>query len=136
MIDIEAVQEGLAAAVAPVAGIRQALPALLDAINPPTWGCSEVEIDYDKTFGGAAGGLNEGVFSCGLFTSRGDDRSGIKLLNGFLVAGTIKAAVEVDRTLGGACKTLIVERVKGAYRLYQIGGTDYLGAIFDVRVWS
>ena len=132
MIDVEAVQEGLAKAVAPISGIKQALPAILDSINPPTWGCTEVEIDYNKTFGD----LNEGIFSGGLFTSRADDRAGIQLLNGFLNAGTVKAAIEADRTLGGACKTLIVERVKGAYRLYSIGGTDYLGAIFDVRVWS
>lgn len=135
-MDVEAIQEGLALAVKPVPGIRQAFAALPDAINPPTWGCVEVEVDYDQTFGPVANRLVEAVFSCGIFTSRGDDRAGRKWLSDLLSSGAIKSAIEADLTLGGRAKALRVERVKGAYRLYPIAGIDYLGATFDIRVWS
>jgi len=39
-------------------------------------------------------------------------------------------------TLGGTARTLRVERARGVGRLYEVGGVDYLGAQFDVRVWG
>ena len=138
-MDVQAVQQGLANAVKGLPGLKQALASLPDAIDPPTFACTEVEVDYNQTFGVGAGALSMPLFSCGLFTSRGDSDAGRRLLNGYLAvdgSSSVKFAIETDRTLGGACKNLIVERVRGAYRLYTIGGIDYLGATFDVRVWS
>lgn len=134
-MEVDDVQAAIADAVKTVPGILQSLPTLPDAIDPPSFGCTELELDYNQSFGG----LVITLYSFGLFTSRADDASGRSLLNTFLKptgAASIKAAIEADRRLGGACSNLIVERVRGAYRLYGIGGNDYLGAIFDVRVWS
>lgn len=129
------VQIGLAAAVkAHVAGITP-YATLPDSIAPPVFGCIEVEINYDQTFGH---GLDVGLFSCGVYTSRGDTQTGRDKLADFTArsgAASIKAAIETDKTLGSRCKTLHVERVRGAYRLYTIGGIDYLGAVFETRVW-
>lgn len=133
------IQQGIADAASVITGL-QTYAALPDAIDPPTLGVTELEWTFDGTFSGAAGyGLVEASYTVGVFTSRGDSDNGRKLLVEYLAptgSGSIKAALETDRTLAGACKTLIVERVRGAYRLYTIGGTDYLGALLDVRVWS
>jgi hypothetical protein len=78
-------------------------------------------------------------FQCGLFTSLGDTDSGRKMLMAYLVpfgTSSILAALEANKTLAGTAKTLIVTRVHGAYRLYEIGATQYLGAMIEVKVWA
>jgi len=138
-MDVQAIQQGLATAVTNVTGIEQALPSLTDAINPPTFAVTEFEMTYNQTFKGSGIGMVETLFSCGIYTSHGNSEAGRVALVGFLApsgSGSLKAAIETDRTLGGACATLLVERVRGAYRLYTISSIDYLGAILDVRVWS
>lgn len=136
-MDVAAIQQGMATAVVNVTGLKQAFATLPDSIEPPTFAPTEVEIDYDQAFG--AGSLTQNLFTCGVFTSRGDSQTGRAALAGFLAptgSGSIKAALESDRTLGGVAKTLRVERARGAYRLYTIGGIDYLGCMIDVRVWA
>ena len=49
--------------------------------------------------------------------------------------GSIKAALEADRTLGGLVDALVVAKRFG-YGVYDVGGIDYLGARFTVRVWG
>lgn len=142
-MDVAAVRTGLANAAAVVTyvdpgGITRtlrAVPYLADSIQPPTWVSGEVEIEYDLTFGR---GLDVVLVKGRLYTGRGDDLSGQALLDGFLKgsgAGSVKAALEADKTLGGVCKQLHVERVSG-YGLYQVAGIDYYGAKFDVKVWG
>ena len=124
----------LAPAEFTVSGLR-GYPSLPGAINPPVFAPTEFELAYHQTFGG----LVDLTFTCGLFTSKGDTDAGRKALLGFLApsgSGSVLAALETDKTLGGVCKTLIVRRVRGAYRLYEIGGTEYLGALVDVEVWA
>lgn len=138
-MDVEAIHEGLATAAGTVAGLRS-YASLPGSINPPVFAPTEFELNYNKTFKTAsAAGMSEILFTCGLFTSIGDDPTGRKALMGFLApsgSGSVKAALESDRTLSGVAKTLLVERVRGAYRLYEIGGVEYLGAMLDVRVWA
>jgi hypothetical protein len=135
-MDVQAIQAGLATAAATITGLASA-PTVPDSLNSlPIFAPAELEMNYDKAFGGA---LTEAVFTCALFTSRGDAESGRVALAGLMApagAGSIKAAIESDRTLGGAAKTLRVESVRGAYRLYTVAGVDYLGAMFQVRVWG
>lgn len=139
-MDIAAIQQGLATAAATITGLNT-FPALPESLNAtPAFAVVEFDLSYDQTFAGGQYGMVETLFSCGVYTSRGGDaqadRSALVAFLNPSGASSIKAALEADRTLGGACRTLIVERVRGAYRLYTIGGTDYLGAVFDVRVWS
>lgn len=134
MTDFQAIQTGLATAAATISGLRT-FSTLPGAINPPTFAPVELDLSYDQTFSG----LTQTLFTCGLYVSAGDDPTGRVALAGYLAptgTGSVKAALESDKTLGGVSKTLVVERVRGAYRLYNIGGTDYLGATFDVRVWA
>jgi hypothetical protein len=135
-MDFLAIHKGLATAAATVSGLRTAAK-LGDTVNPPFFAPIEHEIDYQQTFG--TSGMTTTVFTCGLFVSRGDTDAGQALLVEYLnPAGptSIRAALEADRTLGGAAKQLIVSRVRGSGRLYQVAGTDYLGAMYDVTVWA
>lgn len=134
-MDVEQIQQGLANAADTIAGL-QCLPALPGAIEPPTFAPVEFELAYHNTFSNARG-LTDLTFTCGVYAPDTDE--GRKLLVGFLTetgTGSIPAALESDKTLGGAAKTLIVQRVRGAYRLYEVGDTQYLGAMIDVRVWA
>lgn len=135
-MDYLAIHRGIAAAAGTITGLRTGVK-LADIVNPPYFAPVEHEIAYQQTFG--TSGLTETLFTCNLFVSRGDTDTGQALLVEYLnPAGStsIRAAIETDRTLGGTCKTLIVERVRGSGRLYQVGSTDYLGAVFDIRIWA
>jgi len=135
-MDVAAVQQGFATAAGAVSGLRT-YATLPDAINPPVFAVIEQDLDFQQTFG--VGGLTDTLFHPGVFVSRGDTPAGRTLLAGYIApdgAASIRAALETDRTLGGTCKTLIVERVRGSGRLYEIAGVMYLGATFDVRVWA
>lgn len=104
----------------------------------PSFEVGEFDIAYDKTFGTSAQRLSEVLVTCRVYTSRADDRSGhalLKQLLGARGAGSVKAALEADRTLGGLVEALQVERVRG-YGVYEVSGTNYYGARFDVRIWG
>ena len=134
-MDIEAIQQGLANAADTIAGLR-CYSALPGSINPPTFAKVEFELDYHGTFSPSRG-LTALVFTCGVYAP--DTDAGRKLLLPFIAeagASSVPAALEADKTLGGVAKTLVVQRVRGAYRLYEIGGVSYLGAMIDVKVWA
>jgi hypothetical protein len=131
-MDVRALQQGLSNAADTIAGLR-CYPTLPDLINPPAFAPVEFELAYHQTFGG----LTDITFVCGVYVP--NDPAGDKLLVGFVAAagaGSIPAALESDKTLGGVAKTLVVQRVRGAGRVYSIGGNPYLGATIDVRVWA
>jgi hypothetical protein len=133
-MDVDAIQQGLATAASTITGLR-GYASLPEAINPPVAAVTEFEMQYHQAFGG----LVEAMFTFGVFVSRADQPSGRAALTGYLApsgAGSLPAAIEADKTLGGVCKTLVVRRVRGAYRLYEIAGVEYLGALIDVEVWS
>jgi hypothetical protein len=134
-MDVELIQQALSDAADTITGLR-CYPALPGNIAPPTFAPVEFEMAYHGTFS-ASRGLTEMTFTCGVFAP--DSDQGRKLLVGFLAetgSGSVPAALESDKTLGGKAKTLVVQRVRGAYRLYNVGGTDYLGAMIDVKVWA
>lgn len=134
-MDLELIQQRLASAADVIAGL-QSLPALHGVINAPAFAVVEFEIEYHKTFS-AARGLSEVMFTCGVYAP--DSDQGRKILMPLLAetgASSVPAALEADKTLGGACKTLVVQRARGAYRLYTVGDTDYIGSMLDVKVWA
>lgn len=137
-MDVEAISEGLATAAGTISGLR-AFASLPGSINPPTFAVTEFTQQYHQTFS-PAGGMTVLEFACGIYSSYASDQeSGRKNLLKYLAesgSSSILQALEADKTLGGVCKTLKVVRVRGAYRLYTIGDTDYLGSIIDVVVWA
>lgn len=135
-MDFQAIQQGLANAAATIAGLNT-LPTVPPSITPPFFGVDTFQLDYHKTFG--ASGLTETLFECGLYVSEADVQTGKEQLVSYVAptgASSILAALESDKTLGGAAKAVKVERVRGAYQLYEIGNGKYIGAVFDVRVWA
>lgn len=134
-MDIAAIRAGLATAVGTIPGV-QVLPIVPDQVEPPAFSAGEVEIDYNQTF--STGGLTVLLCKGRLYSSRADNTAGQTNLDAYLAptgALSIKAAIEADKTLGGVCRTLRVERLHG-YGMYQVGGVDYYGAQFDVRIWA
>jgi len=133
-MDVQAIEQGLANAAAAITGLR-CFPTLPDSINPPTFAPVDLGIEYHQAFRG----LTNQLFTCGAYVSAGYTDAGRVLLAGYMAesgSSSIPAALEANKTLGGVCGDIIVERVRGAYRLYTVGGSDYMGAMFDVRVWA
>lgn len=146
-MDVEAIHEGIANAcnllpitIGSMTLKLRAYASLPGSIQPPVLAPVEMGGDYHQTFSGGSGaGLNAPTFQLGLFTSLGDLDSGRKILTACLAEtgpSSVLAALEADRTLGGKCKALIVTRYHGAYRLYEVGGTSYLGSMIEVKVWA
>jgi hypothetical protein len=136
-VDIPAIRKALADAVGTIAGV-QTFAVVPDQIVAPAFGAGEVEIDYDQAFRGGNAGLSVILCKGRLYAARAQGAPGQTNLDGYLASSgsqSVKAAIEVDKTLGGACATLRVENVRG-YGTYQVGGVDYYGAEFDVRVWA
>lgn len=133
-MDIIAVRAGLAANADIVQGLR-CYANLLDSINPPAFIVAEYEIEFDQTF---ARGLDVVLFTCAVRVARASERSGQNQLDGYFSGsggGTLKQALEADKTLGGAAQTLRVERIH-SYGQYEVGEEKYFGANIDIRVWG
>lgn len=94
---------------------------------------SDARIDFDQTYGR---GNDLIVATLQLLCSRADDREGQRMLNGYLRgsgAASVKAAIEADKTLAGACDSLHVAAMTGI-RAYEIGKVWYVGAEWTVRI--
>lgn len=131
-MDVEAVLVGLRDNASTIPELR-CYEYVPDSIAPPCFYPLEVEIDYDRAF---ARGMDELTVRCLLLVSRGSDRSGQRLLKGYLAGSgplSLKAALQTDRTLNGACDDLRVRRVAG-YRLYEHSGKEHYGAELDIHI--
>lgn len=131
-MDLDAVAQGLADAAGQITGLA-AFPYLPDSIPAPAFVVGDVRVDFDQTFGR---GLDQAVITCQVLLGRADDKASQSALNGYLSgagAPAVKAALETDGTLGGACDDVHVRRVIGR-RYYQVGDTQYVGAEFEVLV--
>lgn len=125
---------GLKTRLDTISGLR--VMAGLDMASVPAVIVGEVAVDYDQTFNGASGKVHEFTWTVRLYVSRADDRSAQDKLDAYLDgASGIKAALEADRTLGGAAETLRVTAMSG-YGVYEVAGQAYLGAEFSVSVWA
>ncbi len=136
-MDVASIRTALANAVNGISGLQRwaFIPGSLVA---PAWVAGEVTIDYDRTFRGGGAGLTEMVVKGRLYAGTADTPSGQAALDAYLTpsgATSIKAAIEADLTLAGTVRTLRVERVH-SYATYTVGGIDYYGAQFDIRVWA
>lgn len=131
-MDISAVRQGLANNASAIAGLN-CYGYVPDSISEPAFVAGQVDVDFT---GAMARGMDTVTVTCRVYVSRADDRAAQKLLDGYLSgsgASSLKAALEADPTLGGACHDVYVERVQG-YRWYLFGDTQYLGAELIVRV--
>lgn len=129
-MNLATVRTNLAAA-AEAAGDLDSLPYVPDSIAPPTLAVGRMQISYDQTMGG----LVVAVVTLHAFTSRADSEQGQDDLLPLLAPDGVKAAVETDRTLDGACQELRVESADGP-GLVEVGGVQFWSASWQIRVWG
>lgn len=109
-------------------------PYIPDTIDPPCMGVGRMLLKYDTAFRG----LVEYEVTLHVFASRADSWQGQDDLSAYMEptgSSSIKAALESDKTLGGACQTLRVESVEGP-GLVDVGGTQFWSSSWTVRVWA
>jgi len=133
-VTVGALRAGLATNLATITGLR-ANAIQPDNPTPPQAIIFPTSITFDRTF---KRGLDEYAFTITLIAGRQDARNGQAVMDGFCAptgTGSIKTAIESDKTLGGACQTLHVTELS-AYRSTSIGDTIYLTADFTVIVYA
>ncbi|MDF5755819.1 hypothetical protein [Spongiactinospora sp. TRM90649] len=103
-----------------------------DSTPVPCFFTGEYDIEYDKA---TDHGMDEAAITCYVLVSRTDIRSAQESLSRFAAGSgplSIKAAIETDRTLGGAVEDIRVIdfRTLGAEELDL---DDRIGGVFTVR---
>jgi len=134
MATVAALRSGLNTRLATISNV-QTSAYMLSAPTPPYLEVAAVEeIEYDGAMGR---GLDTYRFIVRGYAGLVSDRGAQVKLDEFLASTgstSVKAAIEGDRTLGGACSDLQVERVDG-YQVYAAEGRGpFLGAEWTVRV--
>lgn len=139
-MDVQAVRVALASAAGAIAGLRTTA-YVPESVSPPAFFVESERIDFDA---GEARSLDVAVFECVLLVGMAANRSGQEALTPYLAgsgASSLKTALETARdstssmVTSGAADDLRVESVDG-HRVFTVGGTDYWGAKFSVRVWG
>lgn len=134
MASVTALREGIAAQLGDISGLRMKAFAP-DSVNPPAVAVELTSLGFDSTF---ARGFDEFNFTVRVYASRASDKAGQNKIDSYLAGsgpGSVKAAIEADKTLGGVAETLRVTGVDN-YGIYDVGGTGYYGAEFSVIVWA
>ena len=103
-------------------------------IEPPAAVLSLPETPYDVTLGGRSDEWNMPLW---ILVSKGDDRSAYKEMTPYLEAEgerSIRAMIEADRTLGGACDTCAVINARPQFA--SVGGVEFLAIEFTLEVYT
>lgn len=134
MPDMTVLREGLAANLSSIPDIQVSAYMLANP-TPPAIHVIPGETDYHATMGG---GPDEWWhFTVQAFVAVVNDIGGQQRLDGMLASQgdySVKAAIESDHTLGGACDDLIVDRRSGYQVFVPDGRGAVLGAEWQVRV--
>lgn len=134
MTTLTTIRTGLAANLATITGLRTAA-IMPDAITPPVAIVVAEGITFDSAM---ARGLDEYSFTVMVIVGRADARTSQNKVDAFCNptgAGSIKTAIESDRSLGGAAQTLRVTEMR-SYTSITAGDVVYLAAEFAVTVYA
>jgi hypothetical protein len=105
-----------------------------DFIEPPTAVVGVVDLlEFDTTIKRGADRYEIPVF---VYVSRVDAQDSQETLDSYLAssgASSVKAQIESDKTLGGACQSLRVVEAKDV-GVYNVNNIDYLGVEFMIEV--
>jgi len=133
-MDVGAVNLGIATAASEITGLN-CYGVKPDSIVEPAFYPRRTDIHYDESMGR---GQDRIAGTWHLLVSRSDDEAGQAVMNSFLKgagASSLKAAIQADRTLGGACVTLRVVKAE-AHRMITVGETEYYGAEISIDVYG
>lgn len=127
------VRTGLVTRLNTISGLT-ALSYIPEHITPPIALVDQLEIEFDASMGR---GLDTAFVDVMLIVPRQDAQSGQSALDGYLAGtgtGSIKAAIESDKTLGGACSTLQV--LSASPGTYQSQGIDFLAYRYRIKIYG
>jgi len=127
-----ALQAGLTTRLNTVSGLRVA-DHLPEQINPPVAVIQIQSVTYHRAMGG---GLSEWLFMVSAIAGRMGDRPAQTKLDGWMSYDgdqSIRAAIEADSTLGGACSTLKVADMI-SIRPISLGDAAYLACEFNIII--
>lgn len=134
MTAISTIRTGLATNLATISGLRTSA-TMPDAINPPIAIVMPDNISFDSAM---ARGLDEYAFTVLVIVGRADARTSQNKVDDFCNptgAGSVKTAIESDRSLGGAAQSLRVTAMRN-YTSITAGDVVYLAAEFAVTVYA
>jgi len=127
------VRDGLKANLQAIKGMR-----VYDLIPSPAVAPAAVVGQLDFTFDlNNARGLDQANLDVVVLVQRFSDRTGQNELDKYLAGAgdySIKAAIESDRTLGGACDTLRVTSAEAG--TYVSGDIEFLSYRYRLTVWG
>lgn len=133
MADVGAIREGIAANLGAIKDLQVSAWPLSNPL-PPTAQVLAGRTEFDKAFGR---GLDQLVFRVQVLVAALADIGSAVNLDAYLAGSgprSIKAAVEADKTLGGACQSLRVTEI-GDERLFTFGDRPpFLGAEWLVEI--
>lgn len=136
MAELAAVRDGLKTRLATISGLR-AHDVWPDQVNAPAALVRPISDPIQETLSGIQSWRFE-VVLVGYPAQQGMAR-GQETLDEYLAAAgskSVAAALRGDRTLGGIVSTLDVSGWRD-YGVLDLGvGIEYVGAVFDVQVWS
>lgn len=129
-----AVRQGLATALDTITGLRS-FDYVPDGISPPAAVVEPIEVSYHEAQ--VSTGLNYYRAYILVIVGRMSDRSSQDRIDAYLNntgASSIRAAIEADRTLGGACSTLSV--IEALPRSVVVSGVDMTAYRFEVDIYG
>ena len=127
------VRAGLATAIDSIAGLR-VFDYVPDSIAPPAAVIEPVEVEFDEAM---VRGLDKYRAYVLVIVGRMSERGAADRLDNYLAGSgvsSVKAAIEADRTLGGACDTLQVTDANP--RTVTVSGVDMLAYRFGVDIYG
>lgn len=127
------VRAGLGTALDTITGLR-AFDYVPDSLSPPAAVVEPLEIDYDEAM---QRGLDVYRAYILVIVGRMSDRSSQDRLDAYVAgsgASSVKAALESDKTLGGACSTLQVTSARP--REVVVSGVNMIAYRFEVTIYG
>jgi hypothetical protein len=125
-MSIGAIRQGLADALA--VAVPRVSPYFPDDITPPMGIVDTYRVDFDLA---GARGSDDMTWDVMVVVKRTSERAAQEALDAYVPL--VKAAIEADKSLGGACDSLQCQAMNG-YAPLTVGETTYLAATFAVRV--
>lgn len=132
-MSIATIRDGLAANVATISGLRVA-KEIPDNPNPPVAVIMLSNVSYN---GAMHNGLVTYNFVITIIVGKVAEREAQRKLDGYIStgAGSLKAAVESDKSLGGSAYDVRVSEMTNVGTV-SLGEVNYLAADFAVQVYS
>ncbi len=127
------VRAGLGTALDTITGLR-VFDYVPDSLSPPAAVVEPLEVDYDEAM---RRGLDFYRAFILIIVGRMSDRSSQDRLDAYVTgsgASSVKAALEADKSLGGACSTLQVTSARP--REVVVSGVNMIAYRFEVSIYG